>query len=63
MLYEIGDNDNNIDDDKTKMYSKLPFIEESSTITKNKGRKLCKSFCKKLDITLIMLVKQKGIVL
>ena len=45
-------NDNNIDDDKTKMYFKLPFIGESSIITKNKIRKLCKSFCKKLDVTI-----------
>jgi len=44
--------DNNLDNDKNKYYFKLPFIGETSIVTKNKIRKLCQTFCKKLDITI-----------
>ena len=43
---------NDVNSDKIKQYFKLPFIGEQSIVTKNKIKKLCKNFCKKLDITI-----------
>ena len=51
-LHNIKTKDNITTNDKQTFYFKLPFIGETSIHTKKKIRKLCKTFCKKAEITL-----------